>query len=223
MKHENMGTSLLKNYWLFFVGFAMMLVIFMTNTNHDLFFLINSHHAIIPDAVWSGIIYVSAPQNGILSLALLLITWFFRRNKIVNVMLLIFAYFLFFGLIKIIFHEARPYIQYNPLTFHWLPQPHALERAYRSFPSGHTGNMAVFVFALSYFFAQKKLWLRILLVALLIITMFAQICGGWHFPIDVLASGLIGFGLVQACFSRDINRLIYFVQDYIQHKFCRSH
>lgn len=195
-------TKTIKNYWLFILTFIAIITIWLTNTNHSLFFAINSQHVILPTAIWNAIIFLTLEKNGILPLLLLIITFIFRREKVVNVILLIAAYYVLFYLLKITFHEARPFIQHNPLTFHWLPQPDIATRSYRSFPSGHTGNMAIFVFALSRLFAQNKLWLRVILLVLLVFTMLAQICTGWHFPIDVLSSALIGFILVEFYFSR---------------------
>lgn len=194
----------LKTYGLFFLTLAITLVIWLTNTNHELFFTINAEHSWLPDFVWKAIIFISWEKTFFLPVVLIIITWFFRRNKILNVLFLIVAYYVLYYVLKISIHEARPYIQHDPSFFFWLSQPNVLTRAYRSFPSGHTGNMTIFVFTLSYFFAQDKLWLRTLLIIVLLFTMLAQICTGWHFPIDVLMSALIGFVLTQLCLNLPI-------------------
>ncbi len=194
-----MKISFFKNYWLFFVAGILLLAIWLTDTNHALFFTINAEHSLLPTFIWQALIFISWEKIGILPIILLVITWFFRRDKILNVVLLIVTYYALFYLLKISIHEARPFIQHDTSTFFWLPQSDVQTRSYRSFPSGHAGNMAIFVFTLSYFFGQNRLWLRVLLIALLIFTMLAQICTGWHFPIDVLGSALIGFVLTEFC------------------------
>jgi membrane-associated phospholipid phosphatase len=46
------------------------------------------------------------------------------------------------------------------------------------------------------------------MLLLLILTAFARICTGWHWPLDVIASGLIGYLLVKVCFAINLKRLI---------------
>ena len=211
--------NIIKNYWLFMLTLIAVIAIWLTNTNHSLFFAINSQHTFLPTAAWTAIIDLTQEKKAILPVLLLVITFLFRRDKIINVILLISAYYVIFYLLKITFHEARPFIQHDLSLFHWLPQDDIATRSYRSFPSGHTGNMAIFVFAISHLFAQNKLWLRILLLVLLVFTMLAQICTGWHFPIDVLSSALIGFILVLICFSHWVDSSInYFERKIIPQK-----
>lgn len=189
-----------KNYWFFLLALCAMFVLFFGNMNHALFFYINAHYNLAPDDFWIAIIAISG-QKVILCAFLFVLTYSYKRDKAYNVALLIVTYFVVFYLIKINVHEARPYIQYNPLAFHWLHQADMFERAYLSFPSGHTGVVAIVVFAIVDLFLQKKTtWvckiLKITLMLFLGLTMLAQICTGWHFPLDVMGSGLIGYFLV---------------------------
>lgn len=178
------------------------LYIQFTGINHALFFTINAQHALLPVSIWGWINIISSPSSGILPILLLIITACFRRHKIRQVILLIVIYYIVFYCLKISFHMPRPYIQFNPLSFYWLywfPHDNSITQAYASFPSGHTGNAAIFVFTLSYLFAQNKYWLRTLLLMFLILVMLTRICTGWHFPVDVLAGALIGFVLTRLC------------------------
>lgn len=189
----------IKNYIPFIVMSIVALIILLTGTNHKLFFTINAHHHWLPVFVWKSIIFITWEKNFILPAVLLIITYLYRREKIRNVLMLIVAYYVLFYLLKITVHEARPYIQYDPSTFYWLPQQDATGRAYHSFPSGHTGNMAIFVFTLIAFFSQEKPWIRPVLAISLMFTMMAQMCTGWHFPLDVLGSAILGFILTHVC------------------------
>lgn len=189
----------IKNYVPVIVMFMVAMTIFLTGTNHKLFFIINAHHDWLPVVMWKAIIFITWEKDGLLPIALLIITWIYRREKMKNVLMLIVAYYALFFLLKITVHEARPYIQYDPSTFYWLPQHDVTGRAYHSFPSGHTGNMAIFVFSLIYFFVQEKPWIRPVLALCLVLTMMAQICTGWHFPLDVIGSAILGFILTAVC------------------------
>ncbi len=192
------------NHWFFILVLLGTLAIWATGQNHPLFFKINAYYTIYPDSVWDTLNFISAPRNNILPVILFVLTVFFRRDKLIRVIILLVAYYAVFYLLKIGVHEARPYIQFNPLDFHWIPENIGTnaKSAYRSFPSGHTGNTAVFVFAVAYLFLQSKplTWykkaLQVLLFLFLVLTMLARICTGWHFPLDVLTAGMIGYLLV---------------------------
>lgn len=212
--HKNFFTSanlnnLIKNYWLFFLTFISIIGIWVTHTNQFLFLTINAYHTIFPASFWELVNYISGPSSRILPILMIIIVALFRRDKILNVFLLIFAYFAVFDVLKNLVHEARPFMQLDAVSFYFLsPLPRASLMlnvdAYRSFPSGHTGNMTIFVFTLSYLFAQNKPWLRILLIFSLALVMISRICTGWHFPIDVLSAALIGFILTQICMTLNI-------------------
>ncbi|MBP9727335.1 MAG: phosphatase PAP2 family protein [Gammaproteobacteria bacterium] len=188
-----------KNYWFIFLTVIAALAIWLTKTNHSLFFYVNSHHNLLSDATLNAINFITWFDSGILPIALITITLLFRRDKLLNVILLIVTYMIVFSLLKFVFHEARPYIQYNPQDFYWsssTPQENSKD-AYRSFPSGHTGNTAIFVFALSYLFAYQRFWLSSFLLLPLALTMLVRIGTGWHFPLDVLCAALFAFILVE--------------------------
>lgn len=190
---------ILKHYWFIFFLVIAALIIWLAKINHTLFFYINSHHYVLSDTILNTINFITWFDTGILPISLIVITFLFRREKLLNVIFLIVAYMIVFSLLKFVFHEARPYIQHNPHDFYWLsstPEEN-LDDAYRSFPSGHTGNIAMFVFALFYLFASKKLWLRTFLLLPLVLTMLVRIGTGWHFPLDVLSAALVAFILVE--------------------------
>lgn len=193
--------------WLFFVFLILALGIGFSGVNHNLFLVINSHHALLPDGIWLTFNFVSYSKYFILPILLLLITLSMRREKAANIVLLIIAYYIVFAILKKLVGEARPYIVLPEGSFYWLNHyENAVKSAYKSFPSGHTGNMAMFAFAISSMFFDNKKGLQFLMLLLVLFTAFARICTGWHWPLDVLASGLISYVLVKICLSINLSR-----------------
>lgn len=193
--HHILGYSL-------FSGFLVLaLAIWLFKLNQPLFYFINSLHILLPTIIWKGLNFVSYSRAFILPILLLIITFIWRRDRLRQIIVLIIAYYLLFTGLKVLFGEARPYIVLPPESFFWINQfENAVNSAHHSFPSGHTGNMAVFVFALSNMF--NKAWLKVLLFLLLILVGLARICTGWHWPLDVIASVLIAYVMVQICLYR---------------------
>lgn len=194
----NTLTSWIKNYWFLLITVLIIVLIWTTNTNQTIFFKLNALHTLLPDNIWEKINFITYSKTYILPITLLVITLLFRRKKFFNVLLLIIFYYSLFNYLKDFFHVARPHALFDLSTFYWLHpgldtsfQPHG------SFPSGHTCNTAVFVFTLSYFFAQNKPWLRTLLILILMLVMLTRIATGWHFPLDVLISAIIGYALTK--------------------------
>lgn len=200
------GCDCIKNYGLF-LGFVLLaVIIWLFKLNQPLFYAINPLHTILPNVLWKGINLITYSKFFILPILLLLITFIWRRDKLRQVVILIVAYYAVFQGLKLLFGEARPYVVLPSDSFFWLNQfENALKGAYQSFPSGHTGNMAIFVFALSFMFNKK--WLKVLLFLLLVLTGFSRICTGWHWPLDVVASGLISYILVLICLNLNINTI----------------
>lgn len=192
----------IREHYFFMLAILAAMIIWLTNTNHALFFELNKLHTLFPDNILEAINYITYSKTYILPTILIIITLLFRREKLLNILLLIICYYVLFNYMKEFFHEARPYIQYASTTFYWLhPGMTAEFQPYGSFPSGHTCNTAVFVFTLSCFFAQHKYWLQALLTGILILVMLTRIATGWHFPLDVLLSALIGYILTKIFIS----------------------
>jgi undecaprenyl-diphosphatase len=199
---SHLGFQAIKKYAFFLIILLITLIIWITGTNETLFFAINARHTLLPVSVWMAINDLASPIYGILPLMLLVLTLCFRREKWFNIVLLIISYYVVFELLKLTIHAARPHMSYDLHTFFWIPlTDNSITKfiANQSFPSGHTGNAAIFVFALIRLFAQHKIWLRLLLLAFLVIVMITRICTGWHFPLDVLGSVLISFILTELC------------------------
>lgn len=193
-------------------GFAvicaiLLLIIYVTHSNQSLFYLINAWHVLLPNEVWLTINMLAYSRFFILPIVLLLLTLWKRRDLLINVVIVIIAYYLVFAGLKHLLAHPRPYVTLDHHTFFWLNRfENTVASAHRSFPSGHVGNMAVFVFSLYHLFFEKKPWAQVILIVILLLTMMARICTGWHWPMDVLASVAIGFILVQWCFSFSVQR-----------------
>lgn len=197
----------IRNYWIFTVFLIIALGIWLSGINHQLFIKINAHHSLLPDQYWMFFNLVSYSKFFILPVLLLLITVVKKREKLANIVLLIIAYYVIFAALKKLVGEARPYIVLPENSFFWLNYfEDAVKSAYKSFPSGHTGNMSVFAFAISTMFFTNKRGLQFLMLLLVLSTGFARICTGWHWPLDVLASGLIGYILVKICLAVNLSR-----------------
>lgn len=198
--------------WLHKYGFAvicvgLLLIVYVTQSNQSLFYIINAWHVYLPNEAWLALNMLSYSRFFILPVLLILLALWKRRDLLVNVIVVVIAYYLVFGGLKHLFSHPRPYITLDHHAFFWLNRfEDAVGSAHKSFPSGHAGNMSVFVFSLYHLFFEKKPWPQLLLVLLLLLTMVARICTGWHWPMDVLGSVAIGFILVQWCFSFSVRR-----------------
>jgi len=189
----------LKNQGLFFLVFLLVLGIWLFKLNQSLFYTINSLHIYLPDKIWQGLNFIAAAKHFILPILLLGLTILFRRDKLFRVVILILAYYIVFAGLKLLISEARPFVVLPHNSFYFLGHEDSLKDAYRSFPSGHMGNITVFVFALLTLFLPNSTFAKIFLSLFLILIGLARICSGWHWPIDILASGLIAYILVKIC------------------------
>ena len=192
------GWTCLRSGWLFLVFLLLVVIIGIGHLNQSLFYTINNMYAVLPDFIWSKINLLAYTKYGILVSLLFILTLLFRRQYLLRVVLLIFTFYLVFWILKHVFHEARPYMVLPVGSFHFLTNyEEVVKSAYRSFPSGHTGQMAIFVFAVIKLFFPRNLPVKIILFLLLLLTGFTRICTGWHWPLDVISSGLISYILVQ--------------------------
>jgi len=101
------------------------------------------------------------------------------------------------GRIKEIVMEGRPFTVDKTLLITnkqpWVPES-LLGMDTWSFPSGHAQGTASFWLALALLF--KKKWLMICAFALPLVIGFSRIYFGVHYPTDVLAGWILGYGIV---------------------------
>jgi len=185
----------------FAVFLAIAVVLGVFQLNQPLFHIINSWYNFLPTVAWQSINFVSDAEHFILVAILLLAVLVFKRNKLVRVVGLIVAYFVVFYVLKKLVHEARPFAVLDANSFNWLMNNESAAGVeHMSFPSGHVGMAAIFVFALNrLFFCGHKL-IQFLLFLFLVAVAVTRVATGWHWPLDVVASGLIAYLLVQIAF-----------------------
>lgn len=194
-----------KHYWLFHVVLLLTLAIWALHLNQPLFYAINKLHILLPNQIWGTINYLTYTKYGILPVTLILYTLFFQRSKVKLVIFIYLINLIVVYMLKAVVLEARPIIALPTDTFFWLyGSEDVVHTAYKSFPSGHTSNVAIFGFTIMGLFVRNsnlnksiQMQINTVLFLLLLLTGFARICTGWHWPLDVLASGLIGFIIVK--------------------------
>lgn len=175
----------------------LVIVIYLTHTNQMVFLKINSLHFILPDFIYKSINYVTDPHHYILLVSLVAITYIWKRKFLVNVVIICLLYLLIFSAIKHLLPEARPFVVFNPMSINLLgynPMDNAAD--YHSFPSGHVGNIAIFIFTFNLLFIKNKNVIQLIMLFLIVVTAFTRIVSGMHWPIDVLTSGFIAYLIV---------------------------
>lgn len=184
--------------------------ILVTGSNQSLFISINAQHGLLPDWLWLTFNFFSYSKFFLVPIILIALTYLKRRELLPNVVLTIVAYFIIFAALKHLVGEARPYMVLPEDSFYWLNRyEDAAKSAYLSFPSGHTGNMAIFAFSLNVLFFSNKRGLQFLMLILVVLTALARICTGWHWPLDVLTSGIIGYIIVKLCFAINLRKFCF--------------
>lgn len=197
----------IKNNAVFLGLVVLCLIIWLANLNQSLFLSINAAHEIVPVFVWRAINYVCYPRIPLLSIILLVVTYIYHRDKILNVLFLIISFYLVFALAKYGFGESRPYVVLPPNQFFFDDfAENSIKSANNSFPSGHVGNIAIFVFALGGLFFKSRPVVRTSLIGVIFLVALARICTGWHWPLDVLVSGLLAYVLAKVFLSIKFKR-----------------
>lgn len=188
------------DYGVFLLFLALAVGVYLTKTNQQIFMIINSWYTILPVWLWAAANLLSYNKTMILPILILIITYIWRRDKIYNIILLIISYLAVFLALKYIVAEPRPYVVLDYNGFHFLNLLENKEnKAYFSYPSGHVGNIAIFAFAISSMFFENKRFLQLLMLLLVVFIAIARICTGWHWPLDVITSGLFAYVLVKIC------------------------
>ena len=128
-------------------------------------------------------------------LFMLVVFWCVDKNKGYFLMLLCFTGTAVNQMLKITFCIPRPWVL-DP-SFEIVESARAGATGF-SFPSGHTQN-AVAAYG-GMFCITKKLWVRVVCMALALLIPFSRLYLGVHTPLDVGVSFLIGWLLVLALY-----------------------
>lgn len=173
--------------------------------NEKLFLIINAYHVYVPNKILNTINLIAAPKKFILPALLILLTLIFNLKYIKRVVFLLINFYILFFVLKIVVHEARPFTVLAQNTMFLLANNQdKLNNLNVSFPSGHTGITTLFVFTLMVIFKIRNNFIKTLLILLPIIVGLTRLLTGWHWPIDVLASGIIAYILVWVFFCKTI-------------------
>lgn len=190
-----------KSHIILAVFIVATLAIWFLHLNSKLFLIVNGWHVFLPNVLWNTINTIAAPKLFVLAALLLILTLVFKRKEFKRVVLLLISYYILFFVLKISIHEARPFVVLPQNLVFFLPNHQdTLHNLYVSFPSGHAGIMAIFVFTIIRLFSIKCKIGQSILFLLLILVGVARVATGWHWPVDVLSSGIIGYILVQLFF-----------------------
>jgi membrane-associated phospholipid phosphatase len=169
-----------------FVLLLLMCIVDATRSNHALFFWINHLSQYTGDEIWAQLTILG---DEVVLMALLL-PWVRKRSDIVWAILLA-GLFTLIGVqgLKTLLRLKRPLAVLDTATFHLIGP----ERRLRAFPSGHTASMFRFigVWVLAGVTSTQH---RIALVSLAALVGISRIVVGVHWPLDVLAGALLGWG-----------------------------
>lgn len=189
------------NYIILAIFILATIAIWLLHLNEKLFYIVNAWHVFLPNQVWNIINIIAYPKVFILPILLIILTSIFNREQLKKVVILLVAYYVIFFVLKLLVHEARPFVVLPPDTiFFLLNHQDVSHNRYLSFPSGHTGIMVVFAFAAIKVLKINNKLAKFILFLLPIIVGVTRLATGWHWPIDVLASGIIGYILVEIFF-----------------------
>lgn len=176
---------------LFMLFIALMFILLSVYGNYTLFFQMNKYHTRSLDNLFTWITLFGNGMTNLLTAALLLLI----LKKKSPLPLQVFLSFIVSGLavqiLKPIFHAPRPSLAISHVAYqHFLPG--ITRSGFTSFPSGHTTT----IFALCTILAlnTSNKFYQFLLFIIALITGYSRIYLGSHFPIDVMAGALLGYG-----------------------------
>ncbi len=157
----------------------------LTNINHNLFLFLNRFNFPIADKL---MLVITSTGNGLVLIALILISLaIFDRKKIIRIPITVLLAGILGGVLVYILKSqidlSRPLAIFPDA--HFLGEPLKMG----SFPSGHAqlSFSTAAVFSKEYKKSWKFLYLWAFLVA------YSRIYVGAHFPLDVIAGGIIGY------------------------------
>ena len=159
-----------------------------------LFLLINNnfHFSLLNDNMRA----VTNLGNGwVVYWLVLLYVYYYNRQKFKESFILLFLTQIVPGIIDIIIkkavHRPRPIVALHSLIEEGKVHVNVLGRHLTedSFPSGHTVTVFSLAVALSYMFPRHKKIFYILAY----VVAFSRVYDGEHYPLDVIAGGIIGY------------------------------
>jgi undecaprenyl-diphosphatase len=148
--------------------------------NVELFRLINSHHAPVPDFFFVWIRWIG---TGYVLIPILLLTYIYSRPKLTPLLIAVAVETVVVSVLKHCIHQPRP-------VDAGIGTVHLLQRLHRgSFPSGDVAMVAAIAFVMC---RGGKPIVRIGWYLYVVLIAYERIYLGVHFPIDVTAGAVIG-------------------------------
>lgn len=188
----------IKKWGIFNLFCILALCIYFTKTNANLFYFINSLHIYFNEKIFTFFNQLANSKLFILPISMLIITIIKNKKYFFRAIGIIIAYYVVFSLLKHFVHELRPYMVLDRSTFFLFPgHENLIEKFNLSFPSGHTGIMAIFAFYVMRIAHQNSKLFKLVLITMLFAVGLTRIMVGMHWPLDVINSGLIGYLIVQ--------------------------
>ncbi|MFW6140388.1 MAG: phosphatase PAP2 family protein [Acidobacteriota bacterium] len=156
----------------------------LTNSNKELFFLINQISTFTGDKLWVVLNFFS---DGLVSFVILL-PFIYRKPRLIWAVFIAAVLFAVFGQgIKHLTRIPRPPQIFSQDEFHLIGP----DWGYNSFPSGHA--FTAFNLAGVFSLTIRKNWIRFLLVGLASIAAVSRVVAGVHWPADILAGAAMGW------------------------------
>ncbi len=194
---------LIANNSLFVILSLLAIIITTLHLDIPIFLAINELYIFVPDNFLSIVNFLSNAKHifkfhqipcGIFFITTLLLAALFRKNKFKYITLTIILFYIVFMVLKIVTHEPRPFIVLAPNSFHLIDYfLIADNNSYASFPSAHTGHVALSIFLLNRLFFTNYRLIRYWLYIVIAVVALVRIISGWHWPVDVVSGILIAY------------------------------
>jgi membrane-associated phospholipid phosphatase len=189
MRNEVQNEKVIKSspIWIWLPPLVFLLlggVVLLTNSDKDLFLLINQASRFTGDKLWAVLTFFS---DGLVSFVILL-PFIHRKPRLIWAVFLAAVLFTIFGQgIKHLARIPRPPQVLSPEEFHLIGP----DWGHNSFPSGHASM--VFNLAGVFSLTLRKNGIRFLLIGAALIIAASRIVVGVHWPVDILAGAAIGW------------------------------
>lgn len=161
------------------------LLVWLTGTNQNLFYALNSFLSFLPDIFWQIITHFGETLSAIA----ILLLWVRQKPGIILHLLVsgLICFLLVYGL-KQFLDVTRPHLVLAQDSFHFIQT----DKTSPARPSGHTATGAFIAGSLFYLY-RDRFGVCLLLVAGACLVGLSRIAIGVHWPLDIFLGGAIGW------------------------------
>jgi membrane-associated phospholipid phosphatase len=178
-----MATPYKMNLTLFIIFMVCVALVFTTGINRDLFISINSFAAHTSPFIWANLTLMG---DTMVAIAILILFIRKRPDLVWSGIIAAIIGTVIVNLLKIYLNAPRPPANIDRTIINIIGP--ALVG--RTFPSGHTVTIFTLAGILMFFF--RRLFVRLGLILIALLTGISRIAVGVHWPADVLAGAAIG-------------------------------